>query len=110
MLDHMQLGTLVLQISGVAALLSLIMAAWKGARPGVIAAGIFGVVIIVLTVFGILHWVHTGVIPKAEALGAVLTALGNYLIMWLEMCAIAFGIGYGIFRLRAQWAARKSGV
>ena len=108
MLDHLQLGTLVLQLSGIAAVLTLIASTWKGARPGIVVAGVFGVAIVILTVVGILHWVHTGVIPKAEAMGAVLTALGNYLILWLMACAIGFGLGYAIFRARKLMAAQKA--
>ncbi len=100
--ETLGLSLFTLIICGSGAVLGLIIAAWKGIKPGVLTCVATGVVVAVISLLIVLNWSHSGLIASKAVVSTYLTVLANDLIVWMTVSAIGLGIGYGLYTLRTQ--------
>lgn len=100
--ETLGLSLFTLIICGAGAILGLIMAAWKGIKPGVLTCLATGVVVAVISLLIVLNWSHSSLIASNAVVSTYLTVLANDLIVWMTVSAIGLGMGYGLYTLRTQ--------
>ena len=100
--ETLGLSLFTLIICGTGATVSLIIAAWKGIRPGVLTCVATGVVVAIISLLIVLNWSHSGLIASKAIVSTYLTVLANDLIVWLTVSAIGLGMGHGLYILRTQ--------
>jgi uncharacterized membrane protein len=100
--ETLGLSLFTLIICGGGAILGLIIAAWKGIKPGVLTCVATGVIVAVISLLIVLNWSRSGLIAPKAVVSTYLTVLANDLIVWMTVSAIGLGAGYGLYILRRQ--------